>query len=132
MVIRRLWVIWRETFLWSDVREARLAWVVTEWKWQMLTTLCSNEAGSGREKRGKYQKGDYAGGLERTGSWRNAAGRTRKQATQKQHSVDLVVMRTERAPSCQGSEPDLGSATLQLSWFSHLRYGVMGTTDPAP
>ena len=51
MVVKSLWMIWRETFLWSDVREARLAGVVTQWKWQRLTITYSNVAGTGREKR---------------------------------------------------------------------------------
>lgn len=71
--------------------------------------------------------------MEETGSWQDAAGRAVKQESPGQRGTDLVVTHTENlASSRPGSEPDLGSATFQLSQFSHLWYGVMVTTDPPP
>ena len=50
LMIRRLWVIWRETFLWGDGVEARFDWAVWKWKEQMLTTLYHHLNVSGRRK----------------------------------------------------------------------------------
>ena len=126
LVIRRLCVIRRQTFLWGDGVEGGFSWAVRKWKQQMLTTLYNHLAVNGRRKVGQYQKGNYVEGMEETGSRCSAAGRAMQQEKPRSSIAQTQwACVQDLESSFQGSEPDLSSAICQLS----LSFPIFGMGD---